>query len=209
MGRLLAELKRRGVLDHTILIITSDHGEEFGEHRHVGHSNGLHMDQLGVVLLIRWPSGIPANVRVPVSVSTRQLAPTVLDLLGIDDERFPGASLARFWADSPTGSASVREPPAGRSAPLLSERRSVGNSLLVGNLHYIAYKDGSDELFDVCSDPKERSDLSDLPEEKETIDRLRARLEELLAELDHDEPPGSAAADDGRPAIPAPQTDRG
>ena len=52
LGRLLDELRRQGLLDNTMVIITSDHGEAFGDHGHFGHAYGVYLDEIGVPLVI-------------------------------------------------------------------------------------------------------------------------------------------------------------
>ena len=47
LGELLDELHRQGLLDNTLVIITSDHGEAFGEHRFFGHGNAVYLDEIG------------------------------------------------------------------------------------------------------------------------------------------------------------------
>ena len=61
LGKLFEELKRRGVMDNTIIIITSDHGEQFGEHSVMGHGNSLYLPVLHVPLLVRFPASVPGE----------------------------------------------------------------------------------------------------------------------------------------------------
>ena len=86
---LFAELAHRGLLDHTIVIITSDHGEQFGEHGKVFHMNSLYR-----VLLRcpsdRFPPAVPANQLIATPVSLRDIPRTVLGLTGVA-EMFRGA----------------------------------------------------------------------------------------------------------------------
>ena len=56
LGRLLDELQRRGLLENTDVIITSDHGEEFGEHLYFGHAYNTNLDAIGVPLVILSPA---------------------------------------------------------------------------------------------------------------------------------------------------------
>ena len=107
LGRLLDELERRGVLESTWLIITSDHGESFGEQPGVFvHGTSLYQPQLHVPLVIVPPSGSPRPSRPVVSetVSLRDLPATVVDLLDLEaGAPFPGASLARLWDSTALG----------------------------------------------------------------------------------------------------------
>lgn len=82
LRRLLEHLKRAGLYDNTLVIITSDHGEAFGEHSFLGHLQSIRQNQLWTPLLIRYP-GQPSGRRVPWRVSQVDLLPTVLDAVGI------------------------------------------------------------------------------------------------------------------------------
>jgi arylsulfatase A-like enzyme len=98
IGDMLASC-RRGVLDRTLVIITADHGEEFGEHGLFHHSYSLYPASLRVPLIVRLPTLVPGNLRVPGAVSIRDVPATIMDLVKAGGARFPGASLARFWQD--------------------------------------------------------------------------------------------------------------
>ena len=95
---LVTELEDRGLLANTLLIITSDHGEQFGEHDLILHGNSLYMPLLHVPLLMFLPSRIPAGIKIPAPVSLRNLPASIMDLIGVRSNfRFPGESLARTW----------------------------------------------------------------------------------------------------------------
>ena len=66
------------------MIITSDHGEGFGDHGFFGHAYGVSLDEIGVPLVILSP-GAPGGQRVDTAVSLRDLPATVVDLLGLGD----------------------------------------------------------------------------------------------------------------------------
>ena len=98
LGRLFRELERRDLLKNTIVIITSDHGEQLGEHRLFGHINSVYMPVLHVPLMISFPSTVPENISVAAPVSLRDLAATIFDLAEVKiPGSFPGKSLRRFW----------------------------------------------------------------------------------------------------------------
>jgi arylsulfatase A-like enzyme len=80
----LAELKKRFGLDNTIIIITSDHGEEFGEHGWQGHSVALHEESLHIPLIIVGKDVPRGEVRQSLTSMT-MLAPQILELAGLPD----------------------------------------------------------------------------------------------------------------------------
>jgi arylsulfatase A-like enzyme len=101
LGRLLEELSGRGLLDNTVVIITSDHGESLGEHGLYLHGISLYLDETAVPLVILSPNA-PANRAVAEPGSLRDLPATVVDQLGLAaGSPFPGHSLADYWFLAP------------------------------------------------------------------------------------------------------------
>jgi arylsulfatase A-like enzyme len=84
VGTLVETLRQRGILDHTVLIITSDHGENIGEHGLMSHAYSLHDTLIHVPLILRYPERFPAGRRVPQQVQLTDLFPTLLDILHLD-----------------------------------------------------------------------------------------------------------------------------
>ena len=81
-GALVAELERRGLWDDTVVIVLSDHGEEFHEHGRWEHGQTLHTEMLDVPWLARFP-GLPEGVRVAEVAQHIDLVPTLLAYLGL------------------------------------------------------------------------------------------------------------------------------
>ena len=122
MGELFGELERRGVLDHTLVIVTSDHGEGLGEHDLFFHGESLYRTEIRVPLLIVLP-GQDRPAIVSETVSLRDLPATIVDLAGQGTGApFPGRSLARLWRDSRPGRPSRRR---GRSDLRTGESQSL------------------------------------------------------------------------------------
>ncbi len=179
IGVLFDELRERGLLDNTIVIVTSDHGEEFGEHGVYDHGNSLYLASVHVPLLISFPAGVPGGQRVEPAVSLRDIPATVMSLAGIAAPAgFPGLTLARFWS---------RSDAAAPATPIVSEVThatghpdwfpvSKGNmaAIIEGPLRYIRGGDGAEELYDIFGDPWERRDLADAPTQVQTLLRFRA-----------------------------------
>ncbi len=109
LGRLIDELSRRAVLERTWVLITSDHGESFGEKPGVfWHGTSLYQTQLHVPMVIIPPAGGPSPRVVTEPASLRDLPATIVDLLGFSSASpFPGNSLARFWDASVSGSPNL------------------------------------------------------------------------------------------------------
>lgn len=81
-GEIVDQLARQGVLDDTIVIAVSDHGEELMDHGFLDHVRTLHGEVVNVPLILAGP-GIPPGLRVADPVETADLTPTVLDLIGV------------------------------------------------------------------------------------------------------------------------------
>ncbi len=193
LGLLLQELEGRGVLENTLVIITSDHGEEFYEHRVMAHGWSTYLASLHVPLLISFPGRVPQGRAVTKPVTLRDLAATVLSLVGIDArERLPGKSLERFWSN-----AGVGETPD-TASPMLSEltlesrnlpewypiRQGDMKSLVIDRYHYIRNRNGYEEFYDFESDPLELHNLAQSESGRQRLDSFRAALNSILAQSD-------------------------
>jgi arylsulfatase A-like enzyme len=85
--RLHDALKRMGLLDDTLIIVTSDHGEEFFEHGKVGHGHSLYEELLHVPLLVRLPGAVAlegGGVHSEAEVSLVDIMPTACEILGVE-----------------------------------------------------------------------------------------------------------------------------
>jgi arylsulfatase A-like enzyme len=105
-GRFLKKLEELGLDENTIVVVTSDHGEEFQEHGSWGHGHSVYQELLGVPLMFRWPGVIPSSLRVGPVVSTMDIGPTVLEATGVPiPSEFEGRSLLGFmrgdWPPAP------------------------------------------------------------------------------------------------------------
>jgi arylsulfatase A-like enzyme len=99
LRRLWHELERRDLIDATLLVITSDHGEEFWEHGSSGHGYSLYDENLRVPLILRHPSLAPQ--RIAAQVRLVDLAPTLVDLLGLAvPQAWSGVSLVPWLEGS-------------------------------------------------------------------------------------------------------------
>jgi hypothetical protein len=92
-GRLIAALREIGAYDTTLIVLLSDHGEEFEEHGGWDHGKTLYEEQLRVPLVIKLPGGAHAGTSRDGLLEMVDIAPTLLDLLAVNPEpRFDGQS---------------------------------------------------------------------------------------------------------------------
>jgi arylsulfatase A-like enzyme len=156
IDRLLLTLESRGLLEHTLVILTSDHGEHFGEHGLMDHGNSLYRPLLEVPLLVRLPGRVPAGVRVRDPVTLRDLPATVWELTGgPDDTPFPGTSWSSRWRPGET---------AATPSPILSAlswpNGEIAYALRLADHSYIDWFQQKEELYDLRSDPTESTNLA-------------------------------------------------
>ena len=158
IGRLLDGLQARGVLDDTIVVVLSDHGEEFGEHEGMYHGGRLWSELIHVPLIVWIPERLrrslpPPPVRIPRRVSHVDVLPSLLDLLGLPPG--DGAQGESFVAELRGSKA--------RPTPILSEDAADVGCIVEDGFKLIW--NGRDEelrygLFDLGADPEEQHDLS-------------------------------------------------
>jgi arylsulfatase A-like enzyme len=182
---LLQELSRRGVLDNTLVIVTSDHGEHLGDHLLFFHGCSLYRQLVQVPLVIVGNMVVPAARVIGEPVSLCDIPATVLDLLELgQDAPFPGRSLARFWR-RPAQAASVPPEPVLMETEkpefLTNQGREPAakgpmKSLVAGGTHYIRTGDGLEELYILNIDPKEEFDVAGSLNSQTALERFRAVL---------------------------------
>jgi len=177
--KIRVELEQAGVLDDTVIVLTSDHGTEFFEHGWKGHRTTLYDEVIRVPLVVRYPKAVPAGLRIAAQTRSVDIAPTLVELCGLEPLRdTSGSSLVELFTDATAGSG------AGKQA--VSELDSVGRSLLaireqrwkvIGNRAQSTLS-----AFDLVSDPGERHPIGD-PGSPLLSDAMRA-LDEVGLELD-------------------------
>ncbi len=191
LGRLFDELGRKGALEKTWLIITADHGESFGEHSGVFcHGTSLYQTELHVPLLIIPPGGITPKRVVTETVSLRNIAATIVDLLDVaKDSPFPGESLARFWngsARSPTGEAALSEvvpidPTNPDPLQMLKPHWPLAAVNAAGWTYIRREGEVHEQLFHLKQDPNESQNLAPIPAAQTDLDRMRKSLNTLTS----------------------------
>jgi arylsulfatase A-like enzyme len=173
VGWLFDALDRRGLWDRTYVIVTSDHGEAFGEHGIFLHGKGLYDELLRVPLIVAGP-GIPPGLRIAAPVSLTDLFPTLRELLGVDccadAQGRSFAALLRGGRDGERFAYAGSPNHTGRGHEAVVE----------GTLKWIAQPDGGGALYDLAEDPGETHDLA--AERRADAERLARRARALAAE---------------------------
>ena len=172
LGKLFDQLKAEGLYGNTIVIVTADHGEEFGERELIGHAYALHSELVHVPLLIRAPNFSPGIEHS--SASTIDISPTILDLLGIPiPSYFKGRPLTQFdgsriiYQETSAPIELVRQldriiasTQQGQIEVRQSDLPAYKESMIYSNWKYIVDSANSrTELYDLNSDPREERNL--------------------------------------------------
>ena len=176
IGALLEDLRRRGTYDDTLIVVTSDHGDAFGEHGVISHSTAPYDELIRVPWLMKLPANRFAGRVVTEQVSLVDLYPTLLDAIGVGtDDNVAGCSR---WAEVRGG---VREDGACQIA--ISEiAESEGEAPTVGlrtsDWKLLASPEG-ELLFDLRLDPGELNDLSGTDASSPWLPTFRRLLQQI------------------------------
>ena len=162
VGEVVQMLQTKGLLDNTVLVITADHGEAFGEHGYIWHSQAIHQEVARIPLLIRFPDGRKRQV-VDSLTQTIDLFPTVCDFFGIPiPDGVQGASLLPLIEGKGRreGAYSITTSLDPRKYMVRTDHSAL---LLYGDPTWRA-------LYDLETDPEERRNIiADRPDEAERL----------------------------------------
>jgi arylsulfatase A-like enzyme len=186
IDQLMDELEARGLAENTLVVITSDHGESFGEHGLLQHTNSLYREVIHVPLIIWWPGHVPEGVRVDESVTIAALPATLLDLATGDEQTlFPGPPLGRLWdasktiSDWPYPIAELAHHPW---SPVQNPSAHGDiRSALSSKWHYITHEKFGEELYDWPTDLQETLNLADRPDMQTVTEQFKTYLEGLVS----------------------------
>jgi len=185
LSRLFDELARRDLTGNTLVIVVSDHGEEFGEHGVYFHGNSLYRAAIQVPLIMVLPGKVPGGQVVDHPVSLRDLATTIVSLTGAGQSSpFPGKSLERFWdverLTQPSDSLLSELNYTARLPANTPISRGPMKSLILDGSRLIRNGDGVNELYDFESDTLEARNLASDSASAITLVKLNEALGALL-----------------------------
>lgn len=198
VGELLDFLHTNGLDENALIIVTSDHGEHFGEHHKMGHQYSLYEPLVRVPLIVRMKGTFTPGEDHRL-VQSQDVYPTILESAGVAWERTPAhncESLLRTQTSPERrGIAEHLSPSPGRVGTysgrfpildfdsLLRKLRAVQ----VGHMKLIQPSEGEAELYDLDADPFEAHDLAN--ERPDDVRRLRKQLTDWLQSFQHYEAP--------------------
>lgn len=177
--RLIDFLRRAPGGDHTIFIVTSDHGEGFGEHGTYDHGWNLYGEVLRVPLIVAG-AGVPSGRRVPAVVASRAIFSTVLDLtLGLEGPA-AAAALGNYWKPGAPADAS-REAVVSELNIFSQGADPAMLSLTTAEWRLILSSGGRAELYHWPGDPQEARNLAGDPSLRDTLAKIESALESRVA----------------------------
>jgi arylsulfatase A-like enzyme len=159
-GDLLDVLEARGLLDDTVVVFVSDHGEEFMEHGRLEHAKTFYREVIEVPLVVRFPD-LGHGRRIAAPVQHVDVMPTLLGYLGVAQP--PGLE-GRDLTPWVTGEEPSPEDVAATEIHSYLDRRGYrGASVRVGDWRYVDMRAPrpSEELYDVPRDPAEKADVDE------------------------------------------------
>ncbi len=172
IGQIYAFLQRAGLLDNTILVITSDHGENIGDHQLMDHQLCLYDTLLRVPALLHWPGHLAAGVEIGKLTQSVDWLPTLIEMAALEDEglrqSLPGLSLfspqahpfaiSEYMGPQPPLHALKRLAPDAEPEAIRRFDRSL-RAIQGREWKYIWASDGEHELYNLATDPQETHNL--------------------------------------------------
>jgi len=196
MGRILDLLRADGALENAVVMVTSDHGENLGDHGLMEHQFSVHETLLGVPLAVYAPAGvIPGDPflagRRDDPVMLTDLFATALDCAGVTPEAMSPHARSLLAGPSPLGAqrpvlAEYAGPVPGVMSKLRRMNRGLNTdrlelayrTLRIGSLRLTSASNGTDRLYDLQADPTEQRDVG--RERPEVAAEMRTTLDALL-----------------------------
>lgn len=187
MGLLYATLRELNILDSTLIVLFSDHGEEFGEHGYMAHGESLHREALHVPLIFRAPGVVPDGLQIQSPVGLIDVASTIGDLLGVGPVLAGTASRSqapRMRGEPPKRAAVWGE--LTKTATACGAPKGYGfgtcrfDGLVVRDKDFAFFQSAAlqrEWLYDRKADPLEQRDIA--LEKPEVVARYRRMMDEF------------------------------
>jgi arylsulfatase A-like enzyme len=149
-GVFLQDLKDAGLYDSSVVVVISDHGDEFWDHGDCGHAQAPHQELVHVPFMIHAPGLVPGGRQVETDVEAMDLAPTLLELAGIAiPDSMQGQSVLALVQDEVSHSPGAS----------MTQTGTMSRGIKSGRYRLIHSGVGRMELFDEIEDPREQHDL--------------------------------------------------
>jgi arylsulfatase A-like enzyme len=193
VGPLLKKLKELNVFDNTLIIILSDHGEEFYDHHAWIHGHSLYNELTKIPLIIKFPNNLFKNTRVENPVRMIDIMPTILDYLNLNykSTKLDGKSLLQIIRHKTSLSRTF-------FVDLAFDKNNypsiigayTGNYKLIANIEVrspfvekILYDNFFVELYDLEKDPLEKNNLAKYQNYNKIINRILPNIQTYISEI--------------------------
>ena len=196
VGDFLNDLRDQKLLDNTLVIVTADHGEHFGEHNLYSHVSSLYEPIVHIPFIVRYPAAFQPDV-TDVPVQHVDIFPTIMEMLNIKPpfkEKLPGKSFLQnngaydIEADRPVIAEWEGRIPefikdrlkeSSRYAEQVARFTQIFSMIKIEQMKYILWEDGMEELYDLSKDAEEKTNLAkDLPN---LCVKMKAQLQKKLS----------------------------
>jgi arylsulfatase A-like enzyme len=198
VAQLIGSLKSAGLYDNTLIVITSDHGEFFGEHQLIDHGLELYEEGIRIPILVKYPGGAHAGEVRTSRVSILDIFATVFDVVGL-----PLPDVTAQPLDRVTHPILSENYESGLRVPRFTDKMKRTLTVIYsGDWKYTHSTSGKNELYNLADDPREETNLVD--SRPDVAAKLEAEVSDWFAATPLFEPPrpGQAPA---APHVPAPE----
>jgi arylsulfatase A-like enzyme len=179
IGKLIERLKELGLYDNSLIIITSDHGEVFGERDLFNHAVSVYQDQIYIPLIIKYPHVNEGSI-VNNTVSVVDLMPTIVDVLG---HKVPGdiQGQSLFQPEYRNSKVIISESfPSGDMLKRHTRFNRIERAIFSGPYKFISTTAGKKELYNLLEDPNEENNLYNM--EDSIAIELESKLNKWIKE---------------------------
>ncbi len=189
VGKIMEELKKQNIWDNTVVIITSDHGENIGDHNQMGHVFSLYETTTKIPLIIYYPPLFSPNTKDYEPTQLTDIFPTLLRIAGIDTVQYPSQGrdmledhsrknrtiFTEYYSPVQAINAFAK---SDRENPLLHIYKRRLRSIIFNNKKFIWGSDGKHELYNLSVDSREQNNLID--QETTIKNEMLAKLAETV-----------------------------
>ncbi len=194
IGQLISILKNNNLYDNTMIIITSDHGEHFGEYNLWSHVASLHKEILHTPLIIKYPKGVKYIKEVNEYTQLVDIFPTIMEIAGLpkdvvwgtsgislvydknNDNKYHEYVFAEWEGRVPyfiQDKVGAQDEDEGKGEDITSRFKIQMAMIQDKKYKYIWKSDGNEEIYDISNGKEE---IQQIAVNKETKDRLRSEL---------------------------------
>lgn len=184
IGRLSERLEELNLVNNTLIIITSDHGEEFFEHGGLKHGYTVYDEVIKVPIIMKYPPLIAGGTEVDELIQSIDIVPTVLDIADIEKpEVMQGESLLPLVRKRPLFSASKESRPKWRDYAIIEAPFADAKGIVTKKWKYVHHFEIELVKPDLCDKYSKGKELYDLENDPKELNNLYSEKTEIAGEL--------------------------